>query len=395
MKIGISTSVIQRGKTGIASYLFALIDELAAQQPEHQFVLFVLDEDQRCFQNCPGNVELSIVPEQYRPAVKNILWHQTKVPGLARKLNLDLLHIPSYRRLVWNSPCPRVATIHDLAPFKVSGKYDFMRMFYGRVVVKSLAHRQEQIICVSQNTADDVKRFFGVPDRKLNVIHNGLDHERFFPVSDTTALNSFKAEKTLQKPFFLYVARLEHPGKNHVRLIEAFDQFKKQSGSDWQLVFGGSDWHGAEAIHNRAASSPYRDDIRSLGFVDNKDLPNLYRATECFVYPSLYEGFGMPPLEAMACGAPVISSKKGSLGEVVGNAALIVDPENVAGITAALAKLATDSTFRNKLKEAGFARAAQFNWRHAAAQTWTVYQKALGAAKRPAIAPAAAELSTA
>jgi glycosyltransferase involved in cell wall biosynthesis len=394
MKIGISTSVIQRGKTGVASYLFSLIDALANQNPEHRFSLFVLEEDQQLFANRAKNIELIPVAERHRPPIKNILWHQAILPGIAAKTGLDLLHIPSYRRLMLRAPCPKVGTIHDLAPFQVANKYDYARMFYGRVVVKFLAHRQEQIIAVSRNTARDIQTFFGIPARKITVIHNGLNHQRFCPASNAVELEQFKTAKGLEKPFFLYVARLEHPGKNHVRLIEAFDAFKQQFHSDWQLVLGGSDWHGAEATHARIAASPFRSDIRAPGFVSNEDLPNLYRAASAFVYPSMYEGFGMPPIEAMACGIPVICSASGSLGEVVGDAALIVDPERSDGIAQALGEVAQNSSRRQRMTAAGLRQAAQFTWQKTAAQTWAVYQKALGRTEERPV-NAGAELSMA
>jgi len=205
-----------------------------------------------------------------------------------------------------------VATIHDLAPFHLTGKYDWKRMFYGRVVVKRLARRQDAVIAVSEGTARDLKTFFGLGPDRVTVIWNGIDHQRFQP-GDTTAAKSDAARRWgIDQPFFLYVSRLEHPAKNHVRLIEAFNQFKAATRSPWLLVFAGSDWHGAETIHAAAKASPFSSAIRPLGFVSDADLPSLYHATDVFVYPSLFEGFGFPPIEAMACGIPVISSKRSS-----------------------------------------------------------------------------------
>jgi glycosyltransferase involved in cell wall biosynthesis len=203
-----------------------------------------------------------------------------------------------------------------------------------------------------------------------------LDHGRFnagSPEDRDEAVRRYGFEK----PFFLYISRLEHPAKNHVRLIAAFEQFKAQTGSDWQLVFAGSDWHGAQAIHEAIRRSPAATDIRSLGFIDDQHLPALYRAAAAFVYPSLYEGFGMPPIEAMACGCPVISSTRGSLKEVVGDAALIVDPEDVSSVAAQLRTFATGADAREKYRVAGLRQAARFDWANTAAQTLRVYEKAL------------------
>jgi glycosyltransferase involved in cell wall biosynthesis len=376
MRIGISTSVIQRGKTGVAQYLFALLKALQPFTTQHRFVLFVLEDDLPLFEFTDETMQIVPVPERFRPPVKNILWHQTRLPALARQLGLDVLHVPSYRRLLWRKPCGIVGTIHDLAPFHVSNKYDWKRMFYGRVVARRLAHRQDEIIAISENTAQDIQRFFGLPRENLTVIHNGLDHERFHPANRADSKTLIQQKRGLAQSFFLYVARLEHPGKNHVRLISAFNAFKQRTGSAWQLVFGGSDWHGSEAIHDAIRQSPFAFDIRSLGFVPNEELPDLYRAADALVYPSLYEGFGMPPTEAMACGCPVICSTRGSLGEVVGNAAAIVDPEDVDSIAAQLAAIANDSALRERLRAAGLEQARKFNWSSTGAATLKVYERA-------------------
>ena len=392
MKIGISTSVIQRGRGGVGQYLFALLRGLSAVAREHQFVLFVLEEDLPLFEFLDGSFERVTVPEKYRAPIPNILWHQRQLPRLCREHTLDVIHVPSYRRLPWAANCPRVGTIHDLAPFRLSGKYDFARMFYGRVIVKQLARRQDRIIAVSQATADDISRWFGVPRAKLHVIHNGLEHSRFFPREKPAARQFASRELGLDQPFLLYVARLEHPGKNHVRLIEAFEEFKSRTNTPFELVFGGSDWHGAETIHQRAAASPCRDQIRFLGFVPDEQLPLLYAAAELFIYPSLFEGFGMPPVEAMACGCPVVCSDRGSLGEVVSSAALIVNPENAGAMADALTKVTSNPQERERLVRAGLARAADFNWEKTARETLQVYQEAIQQkSRRSAIQPPAIE----
>jgi glycosyltransferase involved in cell wall biosynthesis len=375
MRIGISTSVIQRGQTGIAQYLFALLRALLPCANENDFVLFVLEEDAPLFDFAKGKMQIVPVPESFRPPIKNILWHQRALPQLARDLQLDVLHIPSYRRMPWSGPCPLVATIHDLAPFRVAKKYSWARMFYGRVIARMLAQRQDAIIAISQNTAKDVLEFFDVPPGRVHVVHNGLEHNRFFPGSREQAQAKIAGKHNLQSPFFLYVARLEHPAKNHVRLISAFNAFKSKTDSNWQLVFGGSDWHGAEAIHAAVKQSPFESDIRMLGFVANEDLPDLYRAADVFVYPSLYEGFGMPPIEAMACGCPVICSTRGSLGEIVEQAAAIVNPEDVNSMAKQLGLLANDAPLRERLRAAGLEQASKFDWNRTAAETLSIYSR--------------------
>lgn len=373
MKIGFSTGMIQRGQTGVAQYVFALLRAMLPHAGRHEFHLFVFEEDLPLFAFARDALRIVRVPESERPAVRNVLWHQRTLPALARELQLHVLHVPSYRRMLWPKPCPLVATIHDLAPFHVTGKYDWKRMLYGRVVVKRLARRQDAIIAVSENTARDLGRFFGLGRERVRVVWNGIDAVRFQPGDAADARAQAAARWQLDRPFFLYVSRLEHPAKNHVRLIEAFSRFKAATGSDWLLALGGSDWHGAEAIHAAAAASAVGRDIRFLGFVEDANLPELYRAAAAFVYPSLFEGFGFPPVEAMACGCPVISSARGSLREVVADAARIVEPEDVADLAQALQVLATDPAVRGRLQAAGFVNARRFDWDRNAADTLEVY----------------------
>jgi glycosyltransferase involved in cell wall biosynthesis len=381
MRIGISTSVVQRGRSGVAQYLFALLRALLPATAQHQIILFVLEDDLPLFTFARDFMAIVSVPEKYRSPVTNILWHQTQLPQLARQHQLDVLHIPSYRRMLWSRPCALVATIHDLAPFHVANKYDWKRMIYGRVIARRLACRQHEIIAISQSTAHDVQQFFHLTPEKLTVIHNGIEHERFYPGPNGAAKAPIAQRGTLQQPFFLYVARLEHPAKNHVRLISAFNRFKAATQSNWQMVFGGSDWHGAEAIHAAVRQSPFTRDIRLLGFVPDDALPNLYRAADVFIYPSLFEGFGMPPLEAMACGCPVISSTRGSLAEVIGDAAVRVTPESTDSMAEQLAALARDPDLRVRLRTAGLAQARKFDWNRTAAETLTVYERAVARLK--------------
>lgn len=375
MKVGLTATMIQGGRSGVAQYVFSLVKELIAAG-EMDLHVFVLEDEIPLFDFAKNGFTIIPVSRAVAPPVKNILWHQLTLPKLAADLKLDVLHVPSYRRLVHSAPCPTVGTIHDLAPFHVKGKYDLARMFYGRVVVKSLARAQKEIIAVSHCTSHDIENFFGIPQSRTHVIHNGIDHDRFFP-GDQEAARTWTAEKHgLTAPYFLYVSRLEHPGKNHVRLIEAFVDFKKSTGSDWKLALGGGDWHGCEAIKAAAAASPFANDIRFLGFVPDADLPHLYRASRCMVYPSLFEGFGLPPIEAMACGTPVISSTRGALGEVVADAALVIDPENIQEISRALSTLSTDLAFADTLKSKGLANAARFHWSRTAAEVTEIYRKA-------------------
>jgi glycosyltransferase involved in cell wall biosynthesis len=378
LKIGLSTSVIQRGKSGVGQYVLSLVRALLPACGEHEFTLFVLADDVPLFHFAAAAMRLVVIDERHRPPVKNILWHQTVLPQLARRAGLDVLHVPSYRRMLWRHPCALVSTIHDLAPFHLTGKYDWARMFYGRVIARRLAHRQNEIIAVSELTARDIGKYFHVPATRVTVVPNGLDHDQFRPGARAEAREAVCAPRGVSGPFFLYVARLEHPAKNHSRLIVAFNAFKAATNSPWHLVLAGSNWHGAETIHALVEASPFARDIHRLGFVPSADLPNWYRAADVFVFPSLFEGFGLPPIEAMACGCPVLSSPRGALAETVGGAAGILDPEDSAQIQAQLTRAASDTAWRDELRAAGLIRARAFNWEQTAAATLDVYARAAG-----------------
>lgn len=379
MKCALSVSVIQRGRSGVAAYVFGLLDGMAKLEGRPELHLFGLEEDEGHFQRWRDWVAWHPVPESFRPAVKNVLWHQFHFPGALARLGIEVVHVPSYRRMIARPGCRQVATIHDLAPFHVERKYDAARMIYGRQVVPHLARCADRIITVSGATAADVKRFCRVREEKIDVIWNGIDHDRFRPGPQAGEASLLKADGQ-GPPYWIYLARLEHPAKNHVRLIEAFEAFhRRRPGAAHHLVFGGADWHGAEVIHERIARSPLRERIHVLGFVADADLPVWYRHAEALVYPSLFEGFGLPPVEAMACGCPVISSGCGSLEEVTGAAALRVDPESVDSLAGAMERLADWTPGeRRTWVDRGVAHAARFAWSSCAEQTLASYLRALG-----------------
>jgi glycosyltransferase involved in cell wall biosynthesis len=383
IRVALSASVIQRGKSGVASYLFGLLDGFRAINPPIDLTILGFVEDRLLFEPWLDRFSYEPVAEKWRPAVRNILWHHTLLPPLLKRLRADVLHIPSYRRIVWNPPAAQVVTIHDCAAFAVRGKYDFARMFYGRHVVSRLARGADAVMTVSRATADDVARYFKIPNARA--IWNGIDHTQFKPLPAPQVAATLAASFRQSNPYFLYLARLEHPAKNHVRLIDAFERFAQAHPDRREdLIFGGADWHGAEVIHQRIAASPLRDRIRNLGFVAKSDLPTLYNGATAMVYPSLFEGFGMPPIEAMACGCPVISSPRGSLREVVGYAAYLIDPEDVENISSGLAAAPVTPSEREKWTQRGIDHAARFHWDRAARAVVETYRAAL--ITRPSVA---------
>jgi glycosyltransferase involved in cell wall biosynthesis len=373
LHVALSTSVNQRGKSGVAAYLFGLIDGLVNSCPDIRLTLFGLPDDRPLFARWLDRAAWQDVPPSCRSAVRDILWHQFVFPRRLRTVGAEVVHIPSYRRILARPPCPQVVTVHDCAAFHVRGKYDAARMAYGRHVVPRLARRARRLLTVSRATALDVEKFFHRPASAIDVVWNGIDHRRFLP-SSPDSLAGFRARHGLARPYLVYLARIEHPAKNHVRLIEAYERLVgARPDLPHDLVLAGADWHGAEIVHARVASSPLRARIRATGFVSAEDLPLWYGGAELLAYPSLFEGFGLPPVEAMACGCPVVCSDRGSLGEIVGDAARIVDPESPDAIAAGLADvLAAPANWR----ERGLARAKLFDWTRCAQSTAAIYREA-------------------
>lgn len=375
--MALSVSVIQRGKSGVATYVFGLLEGFRQLGWPVHITLVGLEGDRTLFEPWLGPCEWMGVPERWRHAAANILWHQTALKVSLRRMGADVLHIPSYRRIVYHPPCPQIVTVHDCAPFRFPGKYDALRMAYGRKVVVPLARRADALMAVSRTTAADIETYFGIPADTVTVTPNGIDHERFSPARAARQLERLPVPKGLKPPWWIYVARLEHPAKNHLRLVQAFERLCERLGpSAGQLVLAGADWHGSDVIRQAVAGSAVRGRIFLTGFVLLEDLPGWYGGARALVFPSLFEGFGIPPLEAMACGTPVLCPGDGALGEVTAGASLVCDPRDPLSIAGAMERLMTEPGLPEELSERGLKHAAAFNWRATAVRTLEVIRSA-------------------
>jgi glycosyltransferase involved in cell wall biosynthesis len=249
-------------------------------------------------------------------------------------------------------------------------------MFYITRVLPRMMRRLTRVISVSESTRRDLESFAQVDPARIRVIHNGADLDRFSPRDRDAAKSAVAAKLRLPRDFLLYIARLEHPGKNHVRLLEAFAALKRETGLPHRLVLVGSRWNGAELIEAKVEELGLENDVVFPGFVANETLPDLYAAADVFVFPSLFEGFGIPVLEAMACGTPVCASNTSSIPEVVGEAGLLFDPHEPNQIGDAMRRLLTDSSLRAELVQRGLVQARRFTWDNAAAAVLEELEKA-------------------
>lgn len=382
MKVLLSAGMIQGGRSGVGRYVIALGEALVREQTSVELHIAGLDADRDLFPWLADGRWIPI-PARMSGGAGNLLWHQLCLGKIVRDGGFDLVHIPSYRRMMWRCPVPQVATIHDCAPFILREKYDFLRGFFGRVVVPLIARRVRRVIAVSATTGGDVKRFMKVPAEKVTVIPNGIDHLAFRP-QDADAVAEFRRRKNLDKPFFLYVARLEHPAKNHVRLVRAFGALVRSGAFSGSLILPGAPWHGSDEVVRAVEESEIRDRIRLEGFVDNADLPLWYAAAEALVFPSLMEGFGLPLLEAQACGTRIACANSTSLPEVAGPAGILFDGLDETSITSAMAELARmNAGMRRAMEEEGIRWAAGFTWSAHAAGVARIYEEIRGETQKP------------
>jgi glycosyltransferase involved in cell wall biosynthesis len=297
----------------------------------------------------------------------NVLWHLLIFPVLLFRYRIDCAYMPAgNRRLSLFYGVPSVATVHDLSQLHVRGKYDGFRMTYAKHILPFLFRRLDRIVSVSQSTARDLIDHAGIDKSKVRIVYNGTDAHRFCRRDRERAASRIAAELSISTPFILYTARLEHPGKNHVRLIEAFSRLKRQHALEHRLVLAGSPWNGVDAIHEAIQGAGLQDDILLPGFVTDALLPDLYSASDLFVFPSLFEGFGIPLVEAMRCGTLVCAANISSIPEVVGDAAILFDPYDVEDITRAMERGLNDFSARATLIARGLTRAERFTWERTA-----------------------------
>lgn len=372
MRIGISAFAGDGGKSGISQYMANICGRVAALAPRHELVAFTGAADRDWVASWHPRIEVVALPDRTAHPIASIAWHLLRLKPALAEHRCELAFMPAgNRRLAWDYGVPSLGTVHDFSQLHVPQKYDALRMAYIMRVLPAMMRRLTRVIAVSESTRRDLETFARVPPERIRVIYNGADLARFKPPADAAARAAARAEVAAAVgapgPYLLYVSRLEHPGKNHVRLLDAFARLRRERGIPHRLILAGGRWNGAEAIDERIAALGLGDAVILTGFVPAALLPSLYHAADCLVFPSLFEGFGIPVLEAMASGTPVCASDRSSIPEVVGDAGLLFDPEDVAAMAAAIGRLLDDTALRERVIAAGLARAAGFTWDRAAA----------------------------
>jgi glycosyltransferase involved in cell wall biosynthesis len=369
MLIGIDASRAARARrTGTERYALEITRGLIAAAPEERFVLY--------FDRPP---EKGLLPRGRQVAWRVMpaprLWTHGRLSLEMLRRPPDVLFVPAHSLPLYH-PEASVATVHDLGYLYFPDEHGAVGRRLRHLANRWSAGRARRTIAVSRATRDDLIRSYGVPAERIGVVYHG-HNPAFGPPGDAERLR-VRARYGLELPYFLFVGTLQ-PRKNYERLLRAFDRFAAEAREPHLLVLAGARGWQADRLERALAATRSSAAVRLLGYVDDADLPGLLGGAVALVLPSLYEGFGLPALEAMACGTPVLASTTSSLPEVVGDAGLLVDPLDVDAIAGALGRLADDPALRAELAARGRARAAAFTWERAARETLAQLRAAAGA----------------
>jgi glycosyltransferase involved in cell wall biosynthesis len=386
MHIGIDASrVTVAQRTGTEHYTFELLAALAQLDRQNRYTLYC-NQPPAALPPLGPNFSLRHIPFPR-------LWTHARLSVELALHPPDVLFVPAHvlpLGVLLRRRMRTVVTIHDMGYMRFPESHTPAQRRYLRLSTSWSARAASQLIAISNTTRDDLMRYAGARPEKISVVHHGVS-PRFQPVADQNLIAATQAKYGITPPYFLYVGTIQ-PRKNLARLIEAFASATRDWGlgtgniapnpqspiPNLQLVIAGKRGWLTGEIERQAAQlfgsgSPA---VRFTGYIADQDLPALLSGALAFVFPSRYEGFGMPILEAMACGTPVLASATSALPEIAGAAALLIDPEDTAAIADGLARLTSDAVLRADLRARGLARAAQFTWERCAAETLAVLLKA-------------------
>jgi glycosyltransferase involved in cell wall biosynthesis len=363
MKIAINALSAKSQHHGVGVYITNILKHLIPLTRHHDFLLYKrrgLGQIQNLQDK--GNIKYKDI-DMSRSL--RIVWEQTFLPVYLSKEKFDLFWGPcNFLPLI--KPCRFIVTIHDLAPFLLPRSLPLIRrIYYQRAFLNSI-HRADKIVVVSESLKTDLIKHFSVPEKKIKAIHNGID-ESFRPIVDKVSLSKIQKKYRLPSDFILTLGVLE-PKKNTIGLIQAYADLKKSYTELPKLVIGGSKQYGWKnnQVFKIVKNLRLDDDIIFTDTIVHEDLPAVYTLATLFVLPSIYEGFGLPVAEAMACGTPVITSNTSSLPEVAGDAAILVNPFDVQEISRTISRVLANERLQKEMKENGIENAKRFSWNRAA-----------------------------
>ncbi|MDO8512212.1 MAG: glycosyltransferase family 1 protein [bacterium] len=349
---------------GVRTYTKEVISRILKAESSDEYIIY--HDSKKNLSSFPGAEEkvVSVGHPLFR-----IGWDYFLLPQALKRDKIDFIHYFKPATTPFKKPVA-IATMYDVIPLLYPETQTAIQLAYWRKQLPLTAKTCAHLITISECSKRDIVRLLQVDPAKITVTPLGVD-SKFKPVSEIEKI-AMREKYRLPEKYILYLGTIE-PRKNVARLIRAFN--KVAGNIPHSLVLAGKWGWSYEDVKEEIAKSPFKDRIISLSYVESEYLPSLCSAASIFVFPSLYEGYGLPPLEAMACGTPVITSNVSSLPEVVGDAALTVDPLDEDALSKAIERLALDTALQNELSEKGLARAKQFNWDKTAEMTLGVYKK--------------------
>lgn len=368
MRIGIEAQrVFRRNKHGMDYVVLQEIKELQQIDHKNEYFVFVAPGVDRCLKDSE-NVHIIVIGESFYP-----VWEQITLPRAVKKYNLDILHCTSNTAPIF-CKTPLVLTLHDiifLEPRDKNNKsvYQNMGWLYRRKVVPKILERCLRIITVSNFEKQNIIDKLNIPEKRMAMIYNGYN-EWFKPFRDVADIY----KSYIEKPGYFFFLGNTDPKKNTERTLIAYSRYLEQSAIKRKLLMADLDREYLDGIIERNHIENIREQIVMPGYIVNSDLPYIYNSAFAFLYTSLRESFGIPLLEAMACGTPVITSNTSSMPEIAGNEAILINPESPEEITEQMLRLESDEDYYNTLKEIGLKRAELFSWRKTAEELLKLYE---------------------
>ena len=368
---------------GISRYIFTLLEGLAALDAGQEYTAFMHPSDADRASDSPlaraAHLRL-LAPARWSAdgPVRRIAWEQFALPGTLRTLGIDVFHAPA-NVLPARLPCPSVVTVHDLAFMRYPQFFRPARRLYQRRLTARSVARATHVVAVSESTKRDLIELMRVPEERLHVIYPGIAAD-FQPVGDPKILASFRAKHGLPERYLLYLGTLE-PRKNLLTLVEAYARLHGQMADAPPLLLAGAKGWYYEPLFSRVRALGLERFVVFPGYVARDEQPLWYAGAELFVFPSLYEGFGLPVVEALACGTPTITSNVSSLPEVAGDVAWQVDPRSAEALARLMREVLADGAARDRMARAGPEWARQFSITRMARAYATLYDLASSSAR--------------
>ncbi|MDR2135789.1 MAG: glycosyltransferase family 4 protein [Treponema sp.] len=375
MKVGIDSFACDGGKAGAGAYLTQLLKRIPPSGA--LFEIFGWEFDRYAYNDIAPNLEF-VARCSIDGKTANSLWHLFKYEEFAKTRNYNVCFFPAAHRLAAprRSPCPTVGTVHDMAAYYWGrGKTRERLGLVPRVILPAALRRLDRIIAVSNWVRQELVELTRVKESRIEVVPNGIDLEAFRLLPKNEESVVLIQPFSFRRPYVLCVSRIEHPIKNHIRLIEAFRIFKERTKYPHRLVLAGGDGQGSETVKRAAHASPYRNDIFFTGHFPLRSLPKLYSGADIAVFPSMYEGFGSGVLEAMATGVPVACARAAGLPETAEHAALYFNPLDSEDMADRLVTLTANREIYRNCRRLGLERVQSFSWDRCAERTLRIIQE--------------------